>query len=272
MFWSEKFIGELPITLQHHVRARQATLKMYATDVRKELPSDVKVSDDTIARYAAAVLSRAWGGIAGAAMPGPFVAPGIDLFNHDPTANVVALLADGPRLVAHKNYAPGEEVFDSYGPQSDDDLLAQYGFVDHIGNHTSIVMGIAMTFHRSKYPANVYENIKFLITGVLQHQVQETAEGVMVHFKLVLGYNGRIPPATMNVIRVSWGSRLAELDVARHQRGGFPREAQRVPHFVVPGGGPSVGVADTVPHRLGAERATPQARGLRQPHGAPLLG
>lgn len=62
--------------------------------------------------------------------------PWADLLNHSSAASERSLLqyddtADAAVLFAHKSYAAGDEVFDSYGKNlTPSELLLDYGFVD----------------------------------------------------------------------------------------------------------------------------------------------
>jgi [ribulose-bisphosphate carboxylase]/[fructose-bisphosphate aldolase]-lysine N-methyltransferase len=64
--------------------------------------------------------------------------PILDMCNHDDDAEEIRTASmgvfgssKGSQLVAPKDYAPGEEVFCSYGPMSPADFLLEYGFCPH---------------------------------------------------------------------------------------------------------------------------------------------
>ncbi|KAK6353343.1 hypothetical protein TWF696_005311 [Orbilia brochopaga] len=57
--------------------------------------------------------------------------PFIDYYNHDWRAEQTCLVSfstDGLRVTTQKSYAPGEEVFVTYGNYNNDHLLVEYGF------------------------------------------------------------------------------------------------------------------------------------------------
>jgi len=62
---------------------------------------------------------------------GPIIVPLVDMLNHDPSAAVGDISADGEFFVVNstRDYQKGEQVFVSYGPKSNGELLKTYGFV-----------------------------------------------------------------------------------------------------------------------------------------------
>ena len=72
--------------------------------------------------------------------------PWADLLNHSSEASILSCLSFDPDasaavLAAHRTYAPGSEVFDSYGPWlTPRQLFLDHGFVDEEnGNHVAEV-------------------------------------------------------------------------------------------------------------------------------------
>ena len=67
-------------------------------------------------------------------MGAPILIPGLDSFNHSRQAKVTWTWHAFPReditLTLHQRTSKGEQVFNSYGPKSNEDLLASYAFVN----------------------------------------------------------------------------------------------------------------------------------------------
>ncbi|UZJ54971.1 hypothetical protein CBS101457_004291 [Exobasidium rhododendri] len=88
---------------------------------------------------------------ANARIVAPILIPGLDAFNHSRQAKVTwtfnALPQQHITLTLHRSVCKGDQVFNSYGPKSNEDLLASYGFVNEGLEDDTITLKLGGTEH-----------------------------------------------------------------------------------------------------------------------------
>jgi len=120
------------ITLMYRNAVKQSFDRLSET-IAEKYPNLFPPGYFTIEKYSWAfviVLSRTWSiSLEGQTQRDIAFAPIAEFLNHDYTAGSGSVVGDYFMVNATRDYAVGDQVFDSYGPKSNFELLSVYGFL-----------------------------------------------------------------------------------------------------------------------------------------------
>jgi len=128
-----------------------------------------------------------------------FIVPGADFFNHDPTLEPCHRLFPLPKtnpsiaVIAGKDLAPGDQIFISYGPASNMNLIVMAGFAVKNNPHENVEFPLKSTESLAKkmVKAGIQPNVRIMVkhdgSGI------QTVIG-WVRLQTYLEHHGRTPP------------------------------------------------------------------------------
>jgi len=150
LYWSEDELKELQSSPgRSNIAALQQTVKASYDNLKKKLvdenPQLFPEGYFTFDRFVWAFLcaqTRQWG-----LTTGNVWVPLADMLNHKSTAGHGGMNQEGTHFVinATQEYGVGDQVYDSYGPKSSEELLRVYGFVPEENEQDHVKLNIQST-------------------------------------------------------------------------------------------------------------------------------